>query len=147
PVPPSCGPHQPSDCGYNLVDLFGNTSNLPLLVLHGGADELVPSTGAEHWMASYGATAGATYRYLFYPLRRHETSYPGSTASWVEDWLGGLPRRQTNPVRVSYRVMRKLFQPGFGIPYSRAYWVHGLALARGVATGSILASRATVPDY
>jgi pimeloyl-ACP methyl ester carboxylesterase len=146
PIPPSCSAEQGPNCGYNLVDLFGNTRDVPLLVVHGGGDELVTSTGAEHWMGLYAARSGATYRYLFYPGRRHETSYPGTTSPWVEDWLAGLPRRQTNPVHVTYKVIRALAQPRFGITYERAYWVSGIALAAGAATGTVDASRATAPE-
>jgi hypothetical protein len=146
PIPPSCSAEQGAGCGYNLVDLFGNTRDVPLLVVHGGADELVTSTGAEHWMQMYGATGGATYRYLFYPGRRHETSYPGTTTPWVEDWLSGLPRRQSDPAHVSYKVIRALAQPRYGIAYDHAYWVSGIALAAGAADGTADATRATAPD-
>jgi predicted esterase len=146
PIAPSCDAEQGANCGYNLVDLFGNTRDVPLLVVHGGADELVTSTGAEYWMGLYGARGGATYRYLFYPARRHETSYPGTTTPWVEDWLAGLPSRQTNPVHVSYKVIRALAQRRYGIAYDRAYWVSGIALVAGAADGTVDARRATSPD-
>ncbi|MEA2388354.1 MAG: hypothetical protein QOG41_1127, partial [Thermoleophilaceae bacterium] len=146
PPSPSCGAGQRADCGYNLMDLFGNTRDLPLFVVHGGADELVPSSGAEHWMADYAARGHATYRYLFYPDRRHETSYPGSTEPWVLKWLGGLPRRETNPVHVTYRIRREFLQPRFGIFYRRAYWTRGLRLAPHASEGLIDASRSGGAD-
>jgi predicted esterase len=146
PPQPSCGPDQPADCGYNLEDLFGNDRNVPLLVVHGGIDELVPSTGAEHWMADYRDRGGATYRYLFLPDHHHETNFPASTAAWVLQWLDGLPPRDTNPVHVSYHLMRHLFQPQYGITYDGAYWAHGLVLADGVDVGDIDATRGAGPD-
>jgi predicted esterase len=146
PPAPSCGDDQPPDCGYNLMDLFGNTRDLPLFVVHGGADELVPSTGAEHWMADYATGGHATYRYLFYPDRSHETSFPASTEPWVLRWLDGLPARDTDPVTVTYRLDRRFFQPRLGIQYTRAYWVHGLALAPDATTGRIDATRSTGTD-
>lgn len=135
PTPPPAGP--------NLTDLFGNTRDLPLFVLHGGLDELVPSISAEYWMGRYANEGNATYRYAFYPTRRHETTYPGATGNWVTAWLGGLPRRDTNPVHVTYKLIAAYAQPNFGITYDGAYWARGLALAPGAAEGSIDANRAS----
>jgi pimeloyl-ACP methyl ester carboxylesterase len=146
PPTPSCGRGDPPNCGYNLMDLFGNTRDLPLFVVHGGVDELVPATGAEHWMGEYASRGHATYRYLFYPNRQHETSFPASTEPWVLQWLRGLPARERNPVRVTYRIRREFLQPRFGIAYSRAYWASGLTLAARASQGLIDASRATAPD-
>jgi hypothetical protein len=146
PPEPSCGEGQPPDCGYNLVDLFGNTRNLPLFVVHGGADELVPASGAEYWMAEYAARSNASFRYLLYANRHHETSFPGSTAPWVLRWLDGLPRREADPVSVTYRLDRRFFQPRYGISYDGAYWASGLVLAAGAESGSIDATRAEAAD-
>src|SRR5205085_6648792 len=143
---PSCGSGQPPNCGYNLMDLFGNTRDLPLFVVHGAADELVPSTGAEHWMAEYATSGHATYRYLFYANHHHETNFPASTEPWVLQWLRGLPARQPNPVHVSYQVRREFLQPKFGIAYRRAYWVRGIALARHASRGVIDATRSSATD-
>jgi pimeloyl-ACP methyl ester carboxylesterase len=131
----------PSGGSLNLEDLFGNTGDLPLLVVHGVADPLVPVTGPEQWMPHYAAVGHGTYRYLLYLDRSHETTYPGSTEPWVLDWLKGLPPRVSNPVRVTYRIERSFFQPRFGITYSHAYWAQGLVLAPGSRAGSIDASR------
>jgi pimeloyl-ACP methyl ester carboxylesterase len=133
----------PSGGTLNLEDLFGNTSNVPLLVVHGVLDPLVPVTGPEQWMPQYAAVGDGTYRYLLYLDRTHETTYPGTTEPWVLSWLHGLPARQTNPVRVTYRIERSLFQPQFGITYSHAYWATGLTLAPGADSGSIDATRST----
>ena len=133
----------PAGGTLNLENLFGNSSNVPLLVVHGVADPDVPVTGPEQWMARYAAVAHGTYRYLLYLDRTHETTYPGSTAPWVESWLKGLPPRQTNPVRVTYTIKRSFFQPRFGITYSHAYWAQDLLLAAGAKTGSIDANRST----
>jgi hypothetical protein len=146
PSPPSCGHDQPAPCDYDLTALFGNTRDLPLFVVHGGADELVPATGAEHWMASYASESNATYRYAFYPNRQHETSFPGSTEPIVLSWLDGLPRRQVEPVHVTYKIIRALFQPRDGITYDHAYWTRDLVLAPRAADGTIDAVRASAPD-
>lgn len=138
--PPQCERDEPG-CGYTLTDLFGNSSNVPLLVVHGGADELVPSSGAELWMNDYDQVE-APYRYVFYPGRRHETTYPGTTGHFVEEFLLGLPRRVASPDRVSYRVLRDFQQPDVGIGYDGAYWVDGMTLAAGASEGSIVAERA-----
>jgi acetyl esterase/lipase len=133
----------PAGGTLNLEDLFGNTSDVPLLVVHGVLDPLVPVAGPEQWMPQYAAAGHGTYRYLLYLDRTHETTFPGTTEPWVLGWLHGLPARQTNPVRVIYRIERSLFQPQFGITYSHAYWAHGLTLAPGDAAGSIDATRST----
>jgi pimeloyl-ACP methyl ester carboxylesterase len=140
PNPPMCQ-RDAAGCGYTLMDLFGNVRNLPYLVVHGGADELVPSTGAEHWMSEFDAE-GSGYRYVLYPTRRHETSYPGSTAHFVKDWLIDLPARVRNPARVRYRIVRDFFQPEFGLTYHRAYWVRGLTLREDATEGDIDADAA-----
>jgi len=130
----------------NMQDLFGNTSNVPLFVVHGALDPLVPVNGPETWMANYASVGHGTYRYLLYANRSHETTFPGTTERWVLSWLAGLPVRQTNPVRVSYKLFHKYQQPSFGISYDGAYWAHGMVLAPGAAEGSIDASRAPGPD-
>jgi dienelactone hydrolase len=137
--PPACD-RDAAGCGYTLTDLFGNASNVPYLVVQGGADELVPSISIETAMGSF-AKAGGPYRYVFYPTRRHETSYPGSTAHWVNEFLGGLPKRATAPARVTYRVVRDFDDPAFGLHYDGAYWVDGMELAAGAEDGSIDADR------
>jgi pimeloyl-ACP methyl ester carboxylesterase len=131
----------PAGGRLDLEGLFGNTSNLPLLAVHGVADPLVPVTGPEQWMPRYAAVGHGTYRYLLYLDRSHETTYPGSTEPWILGWLKGLPPRVTNPVRVRYRIERGFFQPRFGITYSHAYWARQLFLAPDARTGSIDASR------
>ncbi len=141
PPQPSCGAGQPKDCGYNLMELFGNTLNVPLYVVHGGADSLVPASGPEHWMSVFAQDSGAPFRYRFYPDRQHETSFPGETGEVVLDWLGGLPRRVRNPVHVRYTVVRRI-----GVRYDHAYWARGLVLADGAASGTLDASRTAAPD-
>ena len=144
--PPACD-RDSAGCGYNLTDLFGNTRNLPLFVVHGGMDELVPSTGAQSWMRQYAAVGGATYRFAFYPTHRHETSYPGTTEHFTLDWLKGLPPRQVDPVHVSYILQRRFMQPDLGgFRYTGAYWVGGLKLAAGASQGTVDADRASVAD-
>ena len=144
--PPACD-RDSAGCGYNLSDLFGNTRNVPLFVVHGGMDELVPSTGAQSWMKQYGAVGGATYRFAFYPTHRHETSYPGTTEHFTLDWLRGLPPRQVDPVHVSYILQRRFMQPDLGgFSYHGAYWVGGLQLAPGASQGTVDADRATAAD-
>lgn len=140
PNPPMCERDAPG-CGYTLIDLFGNARNLPYLVVHGGADELVPSTGPEEWMRGVDASHWQPYRYVLYPGRRHETTYPGSTAHWVTEWLGDLPKRNPAPVYVSYRILRDLLQPQFGIAYDRAYWLGDLTLDDGASEGLIVGDR------
>ena len=144
--PPACNRDAPG-CGYNLTELFGNTRNVPLFVVHGGMDELVPSSGALSWMNQYGAVGGATYRFAFYPTHRHETSYPGTTEHFTLDWLKGLPPREVNPSHVSYILQRRFMQPDLGgFTYTGAYWVGGLSLAPGASQGTVDADRATTPD-
>ncbi len=135
--PPMCDAAEPG-CGYTLRDIFGNMDNVPTYVVHGGLDELVPSTGAEAWMSEFDREGGS-YRYLFYPHRRHETSFPGTTEHWVRDWLSALPARNRDPLRVDYTVVRDLFQPEHGIGYDGAYWVRGLQLAEERASGRMIA--------
>jgi hypothetical protein len=105
PSGPSCPADQP-DCAYSLIDLFGNTRNLPLLVVQGGTDDLVPASGVEYWMGEYAAHSAATFRYRFYPGRTHETSFPGTMGEAVQTWLAGLPPRVRMPARVTYAVGR-----------------------------------------
>jgi LPXTG-motif cell wall-anchored protein len=144
--PPACN-RDSAGCGYNLEDLFGNTRNVPYFVVHGGMDELVPSTGALSWMSQYAGVGGATYRFAFYPTHRHETSYPGTTEHFLLDWLKGLPPRQVNPTHVSYILQRRFEQPDLGgFRYQGAYWVSGLTLAPGASQGVVDADRATSPD-
>lgn len=140
--PPMCE-RDADGCGYSLHDLFGNAHNLPYLVIHGGADELVPSVGVETWMDEYDRL-GATYRYVLYPGRRHETPYPGTTGAHVLSWLDGLPARDRDPVHVSYAIVRDLFQPAYGLAYDGTYWVDGMLLAEGATDGSIDAAVGTV---
>jgi LPXTG-motif cell wall-anchored protein len=144
--PPACN-RDSAGCGYNLEDLFGNTRNVPYFVVHGGMDELVPSTGALSWMSQYAGVGGATYRFAFYPTHRHETSYPGTTEHFLLDWLKGLPPRQVNPTHVSYILQRRFEQPDLGgFRYQGAYWVSGLTLAPGASQGVVDADRAASPD-
>jgi predicted esterase len=144
--PPACNRDSPG-CGYNLSDLFGNTRNVPYFVVHGGMDELVPSTGAESWMEQFGKVGGATYRYAFYPTHRHETSYPGTTEHFTLEWLNGLPPRQTNPTHVSYILQRRFMQPDLGgFTYHGGYWISGLTLATDASQGTIDADRAASAD-
>jgi len=98
-------------------------------------------------MARYAAVGHGTYRYLLYLDRTHETTYPGATEPWILSWLKGLPPRQTNPVRVTYRIERSFFQPSFGITYSHAYWAQQLDLAPGATAGVIDASRSTASAH
>jgi predicted esterase len=144
--PPACN-RDTAGCGYNLMELFGNTRNVPLFVVHGGMDELVPSSGAESWMERYAAIGDATYRFAFYPTHRHETSYPGSTEHFTLDWLKGLPPRVVNPSHVSYILQRRFLQPDLGgFSYPGAYWVGGLKLASGASQGTVDADRGNAPD-
>lgn len=138
--PPGCGGDEPT-CGYNLVDLFGNARSVPHLIVHGGMDEVVPVAGPEEWTTTL-AESGSGYRYVLYPGRRHETSFPGTTAHRVSSFLGDFPIRQRSPMRVTYRVLRDLFQSQFGITYRGAYWVGGLELAPGRQEGIVDAQRA-----
>ena len=135
----------PAGGTVNLEDLFGNSSNVPLLVMHGALDPLVPVTGPEQWMPEYAAVGHGTYRYLLYLDRSHETTFPGTTEPWLLSWLHGLPTRQADPVQVIYRIERSFFQPQFGITYSHAYWAQGLTLAPGASSGSIDATRSAAP--
>lgn len=127
--PPACERGAP-ECGYNLGDFFANARNLPYLVVHGGADELVPSPAIESAMAAFDRLH-STYRYVFYPDRRHETSYPGTTAHWVREWLGSLPTRVRNPADVTYVVDTDLDQPEFGIAHRGAYWLRDIVPVEG----------------
>lgn len=130
----------------DLQTLFGNSRNVPLYVVHGGLDPLVPATGPEEWMPDYGRRGNGTYRYRFYPDRSHETTFPGANADLVAQWYEGLPARQTNPVRVTYKVVDAYQQPEFGISYDGAYWVDDMVLAPGADSGTVEASRSTEPD-
>lgn len=134
--PPMC-PRDEKRCGLTLFDLMGNASNLPYLVIHGGADELVPFTGIEEWMSR--ASGRMPFRYILYPSRRHETSLPASTTDRVLGWLIDLPPRVRDPGTVSYTVVRDMFQPSFGITYDGAYWIDDLRLADDESEGHIRA--------
>lgn len=133
--PPMCE-REAEGCGYTLADLFPNGHNLPYLVIHGGADELVPATGPEAWLDAF-RSAGGQYRYVLYPTRRHETTFPGATVQPVLEWLAGSPSRDGDPVHVGYRVVRDLFDPAHGLSYDGAYWVDGMQLAGEADVGSI----------
>jgi predicted esterase len=143
--PPACQRDAPG-CGYSLIELFGNTRNVPYNIVHGGMDELVPIDNADTWINQYGATGGGTYRYVFYPAHRHETSYPGTTEHFVLDWLKGLPTRVRNPAHVSYIAQRRFMQPDLGgFSYQGAYWVGGMVLAPGASQGVVDADRSAAP--
>ena len=131
--PPACD-RDAEGCGLTLMDLIGNASNLPYLVVHGGADELVPAAGIEGWMGDYAASE-LPHRYVFYPGRRHETSFPGTTGHHVLSWLYDLPTRVTDPAEVRYRIVRDFFQPDFGIAYDGAYWLNDMLLAADASQG------------
>jgi len=133
PNPPMCD-RDASGCGFSLTDVFDNLDHVPMFVIHGGADELVPSTGPEGWMAHFDAVGGS-YRYVLYPNHGHETSYPGTTDGWVREWLGDLPKRQRSPTFVEYTVVADLQQEG--LTYDGAYWVDGLRLAGDALEGRI----------
>jgi hypothetical protein len=143
PSPPACDRDE-ERCAYTLIDLFGNASNLPYLVAHGGMDELVPSSGPELWMDDY-RQRGLPHRYAFYPHRRHEARFPGTSGTFVKEWLLDLPARERSPSHVTYTVLRDLQQPAHGITYDGAYWVDGLRLAPGADEGSIAADRSFTP--
>lgn len=131
--PPACD-RDDADCGLTLMDLTGNASNLPYLVVHGGLDELVPFTGIERWMSRY-ASEQLPHRYVFHPTRRHETSFPATTGEHIMSWLFELPARAQNPAQVRYRIVRDFFQPDFGISYDGAYWLDDMVLAEGAEEG------------
>ncbi|HXA43251.1 MAG TPA: PHB depolymerase family esterase [Candidatus Solibacter sp.] len=143
--PPACNRDSPG-CGYSLIELFGNSRNIPYHMIHGGMDELVPIDNADAWLSKYCASSGGSCRYVFYPTHRHETSYPGTTEHFVLEWLNGLPTRVQNPGHVSYIVQRRFMQPDLGgFSYQGAYWVSGMKLAGGASEGVIDADRSAAP--
>lgn len=130
----------------DVQPLWGNARNVPLHVVHGGLDPLVPVTGPERYMPEYGQRGGGTYRYQLYPDRNHETTFPGTTGQHLTAWLKGLPARKRNPVRVSYTTVRALQDAKQGHAYDGAYWVDRMVLAPGVDRGRVDASRTASPD-
>ena len=143
--PPACQRDAPG-CGYNLIELFGNSRNIPYHMVHGAMDELVPIDNADQWLSKYCASSGGSCRYVMYPTHRHETSYPGTTEHFVLDWLSGLPARVQNPAHVSYIAQRRLMQPDLGgFTYQGAYWISGMKLAPGASQGVIDADRSAAP--
>jgi LPXTG-motif cell wall-anchored protein len=105
-----------------------------------------PACQRDTWINAYGATGGGTYRYVFYPDRKHETSYPATTKHFVLDWLKGLPVRQENPARVTYILQQRHMQPDVGgFKYTGAYWVNSLKLAAGASQGTVDADRSVTP--
>lgn len=130
----------------NLQLLFGNTRNVPLMVVHGALDPLVPAPGPEAWMPDYAAKTTGDFRYYFYPSKSHETNFPGTTGPHIVDFLSGLPARERNPVSVTYTLRRSYLQPSFGISYDGAYWAHGMILAKEAKVGRVEANRARTAD-
>ena len=119
--------------------LLENLRHVPLTILHGAADELVPVSGVTRQVEQL-VTLGYRHRYLLFPTYEHY-SHPV-----VDEWGAGAATfdqyvRNPNPARVTYvrdmpfeRAVEEIGADGLGLQFSfdRAYWMSELTPADGV---------------
>jgi pimeloyl-ACP methyl ester carboxylesterase len=113
--------------------LLENLRHVPLTILHGAADELVPVSGVTRQVEQL-VTLGYRHRYLLFPTYEHY-SHPV-----VDEWGAGAATfdqyvRDPNPARVTYRrampferAVEEIGADGLGLQFSfdRAYWMSEL---------------------
>ncbi|MFQ5810931.1 MAG: prolyl oligopeptidase family serine peptidase, partial [Armatimonadota bacterium] len=114
--------------GGNIRQLGPNVGAVPAYVVHGGADDVVPS---QHSQAMAGAVRGAGGRMFlsWHPLVRHSV-FPEETRN-VFDWFARCTRPAA-PRQIRYRTET--------LKYDRAYWVRVDALGEGRRTPEIQAT-------
>jgi pimeloyl-ACP methyl ester carboxylesterase len=120
---------------FNYYDVLDNARNLPMAFVNGGADELTPVTQTQQITQRLDAL-GYAWRFWLFPARTHDPSLVGQTSELTSGWLG-TARRLAHPQQVTYRRLRATEDAGYALQHDRAYWLSGLVLAPGVASGDI----------
>ncbi|HYI45087.1 MAG TPA: hypothetical protein VE174_06435 [Actinomycetota bacterium] len=105
----------------NVINYVKNLRHVPAALLYSGADELV-HTHTHQAMAAKFRASSPPYIYFLHPAAEHFTL--GLTDDWRKEaaWTADLTL-VTNPARVSFRTMRFLWSPKYGIRHDRAYWI------------------------
>jgi len=92
--------------GWAPLDLLGSLRHLPVLAIHGDADDAVPVDGTRQANARLGelraAAGGAEFEHVYIELPGvgHESAMIGKMLPQIGDWLRGK-RRVTKPSRLS----------------------------------------------
>jgi pimeloyl-ACP methyl ester carboxylesterase len=105
----------------NVINYVKNLRHVPAALLYAGADELV-HTPSHRAMANKFKAQTAPYIYYFHPAAEHFTL--GYADDWHKEaaWTADLTR-VTHPAQVTFRTMRFLWSPKYGIRHDRAYWI------------------------
>jgi len=120
--------------------MLENVRHVPLVILQGAPDELVPTSGVTRQVEEL-VRLGYRHRYLLFPTYEHY-SHPV-----VDEWGAGADYfgrfvRDPNPARVTYRrdmpferAVEEVRAEGLGLQFSfdRAYWMSDLTPADPVA--------------
>lgn len=124
----------------HTLRMLENLRHVPLTILQGAADELVPVTGVTRQVEEL-VRLGYRHRYLLFPTYEHYT-HPV-----VDEWGAGAEYfagavRDPNPARVTYRrdmpferAVEEVRAEGLGLDFSfdRAYWMSELTPVDGEA--------------
>lgn len=120
--------------------MLENLRNVPVAVLQGAADELVPTSGVTRQVEEL-VRLGYRHRYLLFPAYEHYSHPVVDEWGAGEDWFDRFVR-DPNPARVTYRrdmpferAVEEVRAEGLGLQFSfdRAYWMSELTPADPVA--------------
>lgn len=113
----------------DYVQLMGNLRHLPILLLTGTNDEMLPLTGQ---IAPHKALDDLGYRYGVDVYAGYGHLSWGAFDGWTaaRDWIG-TRTRQTTPRSIDYRYSDSIADPAtadtLGLRYGNAWWVSDLA--------------------
>lgn len=124
--------YRPLPVPYDMTDFVENARHLPIMILHGASDGVLPYTESEPAVGRL-AELGYEHRVHLYATRGHDATLTSATAAEHVSWLAGRSR-PTSPRHVTYRLWPSHtanVDPSFmnedhGIRPDRAYWVSDL---------------------
>jgi hypothetical protein len=133
PLPPQGQPSTYVQIGWT-TNIVSNGLNLPYEINNGGADELVPPSGAQEQARHFRSPAaipagvwGNPHRFYFYPELDHFALIGIDQWDHTRDFLDQYLQRNLSPDEVRYRRYPAMDLPQYGHRFDGAYWVDGMA--------------------
>ena len=154
---------------YDLTANAANAADLPVQVIHGSNDEILPFPDSMGIIAGV-EQAGGEINVNVYLGRHHDSTFPGTAYEAGTRWLTGRVRNPS-PARVDYVInpltanpdpgngapadymsragwcnhppfagtLTRVLQPGLAFVYDRAYWLRGLNVRDCGGTAAVTA--------